>query len=105
PALRQRFLDVEHERFRFSKAGRLDDDDFRRNFFNDLVDCGFEFAAQRTPNAAAAELGDAHVLALDYFRVDGDLTEFVHHDGDLRGIYRQDMSEQCRLPAAKRTGD
>src|SRR4029077_13073226 len=77
PALRQRFLDVEHERFRFSKAGRLDDDDFRSNFFNDLVDCGFKFAEQRTANAAAAELGDAHVLALDYFRVDGDLTEFV----------------------------
>ena len=104
-AFRQRLLDVEHQRFRFRKASRLNDDDFRRNLLDDLVHSSLEFAEQRTANAAAAQLSDPHVLAFDDFRVDGDLAEFVHHNGNLRRVCGEDVPEQRRLAAAQRAGD
>src|SRR2546427_422732 len=71
PALRQRLLDVEHERFGLGEPGRLDDDLLRRNFLDDLADRRLKFAEQRTADTAAAKLSDADVFAFDDFRVDG----------------------------------
>src|SRR5437867_9006589 len=104
PALRQRLLDVEHERFRLSETGGLDDDHLGSDFLDDLVDRCFKLAEQRAANTSAAQLGDPHVLAFNHFRVDGDLPEFIHHDGDLRRSRPQNVTEQRGLAAAERTG-
>ena len=91
--MRQRFLNVEHERFGFGKPGRFDDDDLGGNFIDDLVDCRFEFAKQRATNTTATELSDPHVFAFNHFRIDRDLAELVHHDRDFPGFRRQNMTE------------
>src|SRR5881396_1106902 len=53
---------------------------------------------------AAAQLGDAHVFSFDDFCVDGDLPEFIHHDGDLRRSRPQNVTEQRGLAGAEWTG-
>src|SRR6266516_1925337 len=103
-ALWQRLLDVEYERFGFGGPGGFDNPHVGRDFLDDLGDRCLEFAEQRTTDTAAAELGDPDVFAFDDFRVDGNLAEFVHHDGDLRRVCGENVTEQCRLAAAQRTG-
>ena len=105
PALRQRFLDVEYERFRFGEPGGLDHNPLGRDLLDDLVHRRFEFPKQRTTNAAAAELGDSHVFAFNDFRVDRDFAELIHHDRDFPSLPRKNMTEQGCLTAAQRTGD
>src|SRR5437870_9816885 len=105
PALRQRLLDVEHERFRLSETGGLDDDHLGSDFLDDLVDRCFKLAEQRAANAAAAQLGDAHILSFDDFCVDVDLAELVHHNRDLRRSRRENVATQRRLAAAERAGN
>ena len=103
--MRQRLLDVEHERFGFGQAGGLDHDNFGRKLLHDLGYCGLEFTEQRAANAAAAQLRNTHVFAFNHFRVDGDLAEFIHHDCDLRRARGKDVPQQCRLAAAEGTSD
>src|SRR5262245_1268662 len=92
PALRQRLLNVKHERFGFSEAGSLDDDHLGSDFLNDLVDRCFKFAEQRAANTSTAEFGDPHIFSFDDFCVDGDRPEFIHHDGDLCGASGQNVT-------------
>lgn len=75
------------------------------HFLQDLVHRGLEFAQQRAADTTAAQLGDPHVFAFDHLGVDGDLAEFVHHDGDLRRFGGQNMPQQRGLTAAQRTRD
>ncbi len=103
--MRQRFLDVEHERFRFGEPGRLDHNPLGRDLLDDLVHRRFEFPKQRATNAATAELGDSHVFAFNHFRVDRDFAELIHHDRDFLALRCENMTEQGRLPAAKWTSD
>ena len=103
--MRQRFLNVEHERLGFGEPRRLDHNSLGRNFLDDLVHRRFEFAKQRATNAAAAQFRDPHVFAFNHFCIDSDLAEFIHHNSDLRRIGSENVSEQRRLPAAERAGD
>src|SRR5437660_12375291 len=93
PALRQRLLDIEHERFWFGEAGRLDDDDVGPHARDDLVNRRLEFPQQRAANATATKLGDAYIFSFDHFRVDRDLAEFVHHYRDLRRALRKNVTK------------
>jgi hypothetical protein len=43
-------------------------------------------------------------LTFHYFRVDPDLTKFVHHDGNLGWARRKDVAQQRRFAAPERTG-
>src|SRR6266498_3589971 len=54
PALRQRLLYVEHERFGFGQAGRFDDDPIWRNFLDNFANRRLKFSEQRTTNTPAA---------------------------------------------------
>ncbi len=102
---RQRFLNIEHERFGFGKPGRFDDDSLRGNFIDDLVHRRFEFAKQRATNTTATELSDPHVFAFNHFRIDRDLPELVHHNCNFIALLGENVTEQCGLPTAERTGD
>ena len=105
PALRQRLLYVEHERFGFGQPRRFDNNPVGSDFLDDFVDRSLKFAEQRTANTAAAELSDPHVFAFEDFRVDRNLAEFVHHNGDLRRMDGEDVAKQRGFPAAERAGD
>src|SRR6266705_3147190 len=83
-ALRQRLLDIEHERFGFGESCGLDDDYVGLDVLDNFAHGCFELAQQRAAHATATELGDAYVFALDHLRIDRDLAEFVHHNRDLR---------------------
>jgi hypothetical protein len=97
-------LNVEHKRFRFGEAGRLNNDNFRRNFLDNLGNCCLEFTKQRAANAAAAELCDPHVFAFDHFGIDCHLAKFIHHDGNPGRACGQDVAEQRRFAAAEWAG-
>ena len=91
-------------RFGLGEPGCLDNDHLGSDFLDDFVHGRLEFADQRATNAAAAQLGDAHIFSFDDFCVDGDLPEFIHHDGDLRRSRPQNVTEQRGLAGAEWTG-
>src|SRR5262249_20596871 len=105
PALRQRFLDVEHERLGLGETSRFDHNPLGRDLLDNLVYRSLEFGEQRATNAAAAELRDAHVLAFNHFRINCDLAELIHHNRDSFDLASENMTEQGRLTGAEWADD
>ena len=92
-ALRQRFLNIEHERFGFGEPCGLDDDSVGLDALDDFAHGCFELAQQRAANATATELGDSHIFSFDHFGVDRHLAEFVHYNRDFRRARRENVAK------------